>query len=130
MAPDGARPKNLTNTDRFSKDFGPSFSPDGSKAALTSDRNANNREIYVMDSDGTDQSRLTNNLLIDQEPAFSPSGRQIVFTSQRDGDYEIYKMGAGGILPTNVSNYDAGGNALAAIDFLPDWGRKPIFKQL
>ena len=41
-------------------DFYPSFSPDGSKIAFSSDRDGN-YEIYVMNADGSNQTRLTNN---------------------------------------------------------------------
>ncbi len=51
------------------------------KIAFTSDRDGN-REIYVMNSDGTNQTRLTNNNIIDDHPTFSPDGRKIAFLSQ------------------------------------------------
>ncbi len=48
----------LTNNPAY--DMVPSFSPDGSKIAFTSDRDGNN-EIYIMNADGSEQTRLTNN---------------------------------------------------------------------
>ena len=51
------------------------------KIAFTSDRDGN-REIYVMNNDGTGQVRLTNNIGADSFPAFSPDGRKIAFISQ------------------------------------------------
>jgi dipeptidyl aminopeptidase/acylaminoacyl peptidase len=39
------------------QDFNPAWSPDGTKIAFHSDRDGNG-EIYVMDPDGTDQSRI------------------------------------------------------------------------
>ena len=55
-----------------------------------------NYEIYVMDSDGSDQRRLTVNQAHDGFPAWSPDGTQVAFMSQRDGNYEIYTMSADG----------------------------------
>jgi dipeptidyl aminopeptidase/acylaminoacyl peptidase len=53
-------------------------------------------EIYVMNSDGTNQTRLTNNSATDYEPTFSPDGSKIAFTSNRDGNDEIYVMNSDG----------------------------------
>jgi Tol biopolymer transport system component len=40
--------------------------------------------------------RLTRNDSYDGGAAWSPSGRKLVFTGARDGDYEIFVMGARG----------------------------------
>src|SRR5688572_19140347 len=49
-----------------------------------------NDEIYVMNADGSQPQRLTNNPANDQNPAWSPDGRRIVFHSNRDGNPELY----------------------------------------
>ena len=63
-----------------------------------------NREIYVMNSDGSDQTRLTENHLADRYPSWSPDGQRIVFDSQRDGHYQVYVMNADGSEQKNLSN--------------------------
>lgn len=52
------------------------------KIAFTSDRDGN-REIYVMNPDGTDQFRLTNSTDSESSPAFSPDGRKIAYISRQ-----------------------------------------------
>jgi serine/threonine protein kinase len=65
------------------------------KIAFTSDRDGNN-EIYLMNADGSNVQRLTNNLTYDMFPAWSPDGSRIAFSSDRDGNLEIYLMNADG----------------------------------
>jgi len=84
-----------------------------SKIAFTSDRDGND-EIYVMDSDGANQTRLTNNAAADSTPCWSPDGSRIAFASNRDGNDEIYVMKANGTNQTRLTNS-------AASDSQPSW---------
>lgn len=69
--------------------------------AFGSNRDGNN-EIYVMNPDGSDQTRLTFDSRNDQRPDISPNGQQIVFSSNRitetnpTGDFEIFLMNSDG----------------------------------
>ena len=115
---------NLTN-DSTGYEFGPIFSPDGSKIAYTTNRDGNS-EIYIMNIDGSGQTRLTNNSGLDRYPLFSPDGSKIVFESNRDGNYEIYIMNLDGSGQTNLTNHPA-------LDYSPDFssdGSKIIFSTL
>lgn len=62
-----------------------------------------------MDSDGSNQTRLTFNKVSDSSPAWSPNGRQIAFHSYRDGDQnrEIYIMDADGSNQRNLTGHPA-----------------------
>ncbi|MCZ6725008.1 MAG: DPP IV N-terminal domain-containing protein [Thaumarchaeota archaeon] len=73
----------------------PRFSPDGSKIAFVSDRDGD-FEIFIMNSDGSDQRQLTFNSVFDLSPQFSPDGSKIAFVSNRDGDIEIFIMNSDG----------------------------------
>ena len=56
-------------------------------------------EIYVMDADGRNEQRLTENLFVDWAPVWSPDGKRIAFASDRKGDlknFDIYVMDANG----------------------------------
>jgi len=66
-----------------------------------------NTEIYIMNSDGSSQMNLTNNLAEDDDPTFSPDGQQIAFASTRDGNYEIYVMNSDGSNQTRLTSHSA-----------------------
>jgi Tol biopolymer transport system component len=54
-------------------DWGPSWSPDGKKIIFSRVRNnENDSEIYIMNADGSDQKKITNNSVYDGHPAWSP----------------------------------------------------------
>src|SRR5262245_51970366 len=60
------------------------------KIVFTSGRDGN-PEIYIMETTGTRQRRLTNNVARDFQPTLRPDRAEIVFTSDRDGDDELYR---------------------------------------
>lgn len=66
-----------------------------------------NGEIYVMNADGSAQTRLTKNTADDFQAAWSPEGSQIAFVSDRDGNYEIYMMSADGSDQRRLTNNSA-----------------------
>ena len=53
----------------------PELSPDGRKIAFSSVRDGNS-EIYVMNADGSGQTRLTSNTVYDSRPQWSADGRK------------------------------------------------------
>ena len=95
---------NLTNN--TGNDYRPAWSPDGQRIAFYSTRDGN-REVYVMNADGTGQRNLTKNPADDWYPAWSPDSQQIAFTSTRDGNQEIYTMDLDGGRQRNVSENPA-----------------------
>ena len=74
--------------------------PTRSKIVFASTRNGNhgNAEIYVMNTDGSQQVRLTHYPGDDTDPTWSPDGKYIAFVSDREhkGLYDIYLMDADG----------------------------------
>jgi TolB protein len=63
-----------------------------------------NAEIYTMDGDGGNQTRITENPANDVDPAISPSGRDIVFTSNRSGNNDIFIVDSRGGNTVNLTN--------------------------
>jgi hypothetical protein len=83
------------------------------KIAFTSNRDGNN-EIYVMNADGSNQTRLTNNSYEDAHPNWSFDGTKIAYTSCPNGDGDIYVMNADGSGKVKLT-YNS------AWDFHPGW---------
>lgn len=75
----------------ISNDVSPDISPKGDKIVFFSDRDGN-YEVYMMNSDGSAQMRLTANPSDDLNPVFSPDGSKILFHSNRSGNYDIYLL--------------------------------------
>jgi Tol biopolymer transport system component len=60
------------------------WSPDGRRIAFKSRRNGNN-ELYVMNWDGTEQTRLTNSFRVSEgQPAWSPDGTRLLYRQTPD----------------------------------------------
>lgn len=105
--PDGSGIQQLTSE---GENFSPRWSANGRKIVFTSRRDGN-PEIYVMDADGGNQTRVTNDPAPDFNPSWSPDGQRIAF--QRLGlatnIYDVYAVNADGSGLTNLTN-GAGGS--------------------
>jgi len=65
------------------------------KISFRSQRDGN-WEIYVMNPDGSGQTRITKNNWPDDQPRFSPDAKKIVLRSEQDGNQDIYIINADG----------------------------------
>jgi Tol biopolymer transport system component len=75
---DGSNPVNLTNTKDVDELY-PKPSPDGSKICFVADESkdgAKVRNIYYMNSDGTDRTKIAEN---GREPCWAPDGTKIAY---------------------------------------------------
>ena len=73
----------------------PRFSPDGKQIAFTVetydlDSNSSEKHVWKMNSDGSEQARITNGTSSEWNPIWSPNGRQIIYESDKDTSDQIY----------------------------------------
>ena len=82
----------------------PDWSPDATKIVFRRPVAGNNYEIYVMDAEGSNQVRLTNNSVYDADPAWSPDGTKIVFVRDTGSTYDLWVMNANGTGETQLTH--------------------------
>jgi Tol biopolymer transport system component len=80
------------------KGFMPSWSPDGGKIAFS-----DGKDIYIVDTDGTELTNLTNAGLRDYAPEWSPDGMQIGFVGDVRGK-DIFVIPRNGGEVTRLTN--------------------------
>jgi TolB protein len=119
MKADGSEQRNLTR--EWGLNVFPIWSPDWRKIAFVSDPCAAVRRacagttaIYVMNADGSGKRRLARGVRVRNvgngqrvtprgDLAWSPDGRRIAFDSDRDGNFEVYVVNAGGSGQRNLT---------------------------
>ena len=95
-------------------DSAPAWSPDGRRIAFESDG-----ELYLMDADGANVQRLTNNTVFEEGPAWSPDGTRLAFSSApTNTDNDIWTMAVDGTDKRRLTNSPQPEES-------PDWGRNP-----
>jgi Tol biopolymer transport system component len=117
FSPDGStilylRDGNLYLTDKYGENHlqltanrynhGAEFSADGSKIVFSSNWDGN-WELYSMNPDGTQQTRLTYNAGYDDHPVYTPPGDKIAFISEQTGYSEVFLMDTDGANPVQLT---------------------------
>ncbi len=75
-----------------SEDRHPSWAPDGSRIALASDKDGD-FDLYTVDENGGNRTRMTNSSGDDVQPDWSPDGSKIAFASdQASAVHQVYWM--------------------------------------
>ena len=111
----------------------PAWSPDGTKIAFVANTAIAEGEfrdqIYVINADGTNQTRLTNSATGDRGPSWSPDGTKIGFYSYPhpndagSGNYnKIFVMNADGTNRTKIPNHSPSIHPPGVMnDYYPRW---------
>lgn len=127
MNPDGSVQLNLTNS-RQSIDVFPAWDPTGTLITFSSDRHdPGNLDVYVMNSDGTGVTQLTDSPGEDRGTSWTSDGEVIVFHTARNRlatghSFDLYTMNADGsneqlLFPNASAGYVCGDSATGVVVF-------------
>lgn len=114
MNPDGTAQTKIS--DGTAQDGKPGWSPDNTQIVFSrTPIGGTLSDLWKMSSTGAGVTQLTNTPTANEgRPTWSPDGTQIAFHTDRDGNWEIYKMTSAGALQTRLTNN-------AAQDKNPAW---------
>lgn len=87
-----------------SGDFFPTWSPDGTRIAFDSERDGN-RNIYVVNDDGSGLTRLTDDPVNEADPDWSIDDKIAFAATGVGGSSDIFVMNADGSGRTNLTNH-------------------------
>lgn len=101
---------------------GVNVSPDGNKIVYSVGyysvpENKSNREIFVMNADGSDNRQITQTPFSESEAKWIKNGAKIAFLSSESGTSQLWEMNPDGTGRRQLSNYD--GN-IEGFSFSPD----------
>lgn len=114
MRAGGANVRNLTKSSGM-RELDPVWHPNGKKIVFITD--LGDTEVCTMGADGSGIVAITSNRAAERWPTWSPDGTKILFSTNRDGDFELFKMRPDGSRQGRVTT-----NGIDEIE--PDWEAK------
>lgn len=116
----------------FGRIGGASVSPDGGKvlysvAYYSVPENKSNRELFVMNADGSDNRQITRTPVSENNAVWIQGGSKIAFLSSEGGSSQIWEMNPDGTGRRQLSDYD--GN-IEGFSFSPDEKRVLFIAQV
>ncbi len=105
-------------------------SPDGTKilygvSYYSIEQNRSNRELFVMNSDGTKKVQLTESRENEYNAIWHPDGSKIVYLSSASGEVQAWVMNGDGSGKAQISEIESG---ISGLVFSPD-GSKVLYTQ-
>ena len=102
-------------------------SPDGKQIVYTVayysvPQNRSNREMFIMNADGSDKKQLTHTSYSESEPVWIKEGKKIAYMSNEGGSNQVWEMNPDGTGKRQLSNYE---KDIEGFKFSPD-GKKVI----
>jgi TolB protein len=73
-------------------DSNPRWSPDGTRIAFKSTRVNGQYDVFVMNADGTNVTRLTDHPAQDHDPVWMPDGQSVIISSTRESREDLYRV--------------------------------------
>jgi dipeptidyl aminopeptidase/acylaminoacyl peptidase len=100
----------------------PEVSPDGKKILYgvtfyDITQNKGNRELYVMNTDGTNPRRLTTTKFSEYQASWRPDGLKICFISAETGDMQLWEMDTNGTGRKQITQIE---NGIGGYRYSPD----------
>jgi Tol biopolymer transport system component len=100
MNPDGSRKTKVIGG--YAGDA--AWSPDGSRIAFVSPRGGVDRDVFIVNADGTDLRQLTENNAGEFSPTWSPDGTRLAFDrEQPSGQWNVHVVQTDGSKPVDVT---------------------------
>ena len=103
----------------------PAWSPDGKQLVFTG-YDGGLSDLFIVDRDGKNLRRLTNDRYADLHPTWSPDGKSIAFTTDRGPGTDFATLSIGNM---RIALFDLGTNAIRVLDRMdagrnvsPQWG--------
>ncbi len=106
----------------FGRVSDPQVSPDGSKVLYgisyySIEKNKGNRDLYVVNIDGTGLRQITKTAVGEYNAVWSPNGQKIGFLSCESGSMQIWEMNPDGTNRKQISNIE---NGVTGFKYSPD----------